>query len=286
MQTFHKTKEYEEKYFLPVLWSSPGYRKNIEKEQNIMKKTIATILAVLCFLVFIGCQQQQPDKLVAFEVGLEDNTPDSNSTEVILPAEEAPKTTASESTEATTNTVPTVNPTTETTEETETTEPIQPTSVNKDKSPIKPKTKASKPTSTQPAPTPTESKTTQPKTELTVTTPTLPETEPTKPEPTQPETKPIVPETKPTEPIGCSHDWKTIHHKEKGHWKAGIVCDCGWTIYGNADELISKWNAHSASYPAEEALFEHGGYGSADKWIVDEPAYDEWVCRHCGEPKS
>lgn len=251
-----------------------------------MKKTIATILVVLYLLVFLGCQQQQPDKLVVFETGVEANALDTYPTEVILPTEEVSKVTTSESTEATANTVPTVNPTTEATEEIETTEPIQPTSVNKDKSPTKPKTKASKPTSAQPAPTPTEPKTTQPKTEPTVTTPTLPETEPTNPEPTQPETKPTVPETKPTEPIGCSHDWKTIHHKEKGHWKAGIVCDCGWTIYGNEDELISKWNAHSASYPAEEALFEHGGYGSADKWIVDEPAYDEWVCRNCGVQKE
>ena len=258
-----------------------------------MRKTIVAIFTVLCFLAFIGCQQQQPDKLVVLEAGLEDYTPDSNLTEVILPAEEASKTTASESTEATTNTVPTVTPTTETTVETETTDPTQPSRVNEDNSSTKPKTKSSKPTSTQSAPTPTEPKATQPKAEPTVTTPTLPETEPTKPEPIQPETKPTVPETKPTipetkptEPTGCSHDWKTIHHKEKGHWKAGIVCDCGWTVYGNAAELLSKWNAHSASYPAEEALFEHGGYGSADKWIVDEPAYDEWVCRNCGEQKE
>ena len=251
-----------------------------------MRKKITAIFTVLCFLALVGCQRQQPDKLVVFEVGVEDNTPDSNPTEVILPAEEPSKTTASESTEATTNTVPTVNPTAETTVETETTDPTQHSRVSKDKSPTKPKSKASKPTSTQPAPTPMAPKTTQPETKPTETTPAPPETEPTNPEPTQPETKPTVPETKPTEPTSCSHDWKAIHHKEKGHWKAGIVCDCGWTIYGNADELISQWNAHSASYPAEEALFEHGGYGSADKWIVDEPAYNEWVCQLCGAPKE
>ena len=250
-----------------------------------MKITIATILVALYLLVFLGCQQQQSDKLAVFETGVETNVLDTYPTEVILPAEEASKVTTSEATEATMNTVPTVNPTTETIVETETTEPIQPTSVNKDKSSTQTKAKSSKPTSTQPAPTPTEPKTTQPKTEPAGTTPTLPEAEPIKSEPTQPETKPTVSETKPTEPTGCSHDWKSIHHKEKGHWKAGIVCDCGWTVYGNADELISQWNAHSASYPAEEALFEHGGYGSADKWIVDEPAYEEWVCRNCGAPK-
>ena len=35
-----------------------------------------------------------------------------------------------------------------------------------------------------------------------------------------------------------------------------------------------------------ESLFEHGGFGIMDEWIVDKPAYDEWVCRHCGEPKT
>ena len=64
------------------------------------------------------------------------------------------------------------------------------------------------------------------------------------------------------------------------------MCDCGWTVYGAPDELVALWNAHSASYPAAESLLDHGGFGSMDKWIVDTPAYDEWVCRHCGEPKQ
>lgn len=146
---------------------------------------------------------------------------------------------------------------------------------------------------TQPKKGPTAPEETKPKTEPTVTVPTQPETKSEDPEPIQPVSKPIepepkppIPETTPTEPTSCSHDWKATHHEEKGHWRAGIVCDCGWTVYGTAGELVAKWNAHSASYPAEEALFNHGGYGSADKWIVDEPAYDEWVCRHCGESKS
>ena len=63
------------------------------------------------------------------------------------------------------------------------------------------------------------------------------------------------------------------------------MCDCGWTVYGDPDGLVAQWNAHSESYPAEESLFEHGGFGSVDEWIVDKPAYDEWVCRHCGEAK-
>ena len=153
------------------------------------------------------------------------------------------------------------------------TEPVKPTSPLETK-PQKPEPVETKPQQTQPKETaPTE------------TTPTQPVTEPSKPEPTRPETVQTVPEMKPTEPTGCSHEWKAIHHKEKGHWKAGVVCDCGWTIYGNADELVSKWNAHSSSYPPEETLFKHSGYGSADEWVVDEPAYDEWACSRCGEPK-
>lgn len=113
-----------------------------------------------------------------------------------------------------------------------------------------------------------------------------PYTEPTEPpatEPTESVTEPTDPH--PTEEAGCAHEWMCIHHNEEGHWRAGIACDCGWTVYGDPDELAALWNAHSASYPPTESLFYHGGFGSMDEWIVDKPAYDEWVCRHCGEPK-
>lgn len=151
--------------------------------------------------------------------------------------------------------------------------------------------------------TPTEPKPTTPQATEKPTTPTTPpeETKPTTPPettptnppettPTQPpETKPEETEppttTPPTGPAGCSHEWKCIHHPEEGHWRAGIICDCGWTVYGDPGELTALWNAHSASYPPVESLFDHGGFGSMDEWIVDKPAYDEWVCRHCGEPK-
>ena len=120
--------------------------------------------------------------------------------------------------------------------------------------------------------------------------PTQAETVPTEPESTNPETEPTEPTTTPTvpttEPTGCTHDWKCIHHAEEGHWRAGIMCDCGWTVYGDPSELTSLWNVHSASFPPAESLFDHGGFGSMDEWIVDKPAYDEWVCRHCGEPKE
>jgi len=131
----------------------------------------------------------------------------------------------------------------------------------------------------------------QPPTETIPTIPTEPEAEPTQPPavPTVPPTDP--PETKPSEPVetepkGCSHNWECVHHAEEGHWRAGVVCDCGWTAYGSAEALIALWNEHSASFPAAESLFDHGGYGCVDEWIVDTPAYDEWVCRQCGEKKK
>ena len=116
-------------------------------------------------------------------------------------------------------------------------------------------------------------------------------TEPPKPAPTEPSppepapTVPIPTEPQPTEPAGCTHDWQCVHHDEEGHWLAGVVCDCGWTAYGSPDEISAAWNAHSASFPPEESLFEHGGFGCVDEWVVDAPAYEEWYCSLCGEQK-
>lgn len=124
------------------------------------------------------------------------------------------------------------------------------------------------PVETEPAPIETKPTETQP-----------PETEPTEP----PEAEATEPVT--TEPTECQHDWTCLHHGEEGHWVAGVACSCGWTVYGDPAELVSLWNAHSASYPAMESLLYHGGYGSIDSWVVDKPAYDEWVCSHCGSPK-
>ena len=136
---------------------------------------------------------------------------------------------------------------------------------------------------TTPTTQPEETKPTTPP-ETTPTNP--PETTPTQPPETKPEETEPPKTTPPTQPAGCSHEWKCIHHPEEGHWRAGIICDCGWTVYGDPGELTALWNAHSASYPPVESLLDHGGFGSMDEWIVDKPAYDEWVCRHCGEPKT
>ena len=141
------------------------------------------------------------------------------------------------------------------------------------------------PTETQSPQQATEAPTT-PTTQPEETKPTTPpETTPTQPPETKPEETEPPTTTPPTGPAGCSHEWKCIHHPEEGHWRAGITCDCGWTVYGDPGELTALWNAHSASYSPVESLFDHGGFGSMDEWIVDKPAYDEWVCRHCGEPK-
>ena len=110
------------------------------------------------------------------------------------------------------------------------------------------------------------------------------ETAPTEPVPTEPApTAPIPTEPQPTEPAWCTHDWQCVHHDEEGHWLAGIVCDCGWVIYGSPDAISAAWNAHSASFPPEKSLIEHGGYGCVDEWVVDTPAYEEWYCSLCGK---
>lgn len=117
------------------------------------------------------------------------------------------------------------------------------------------------------------------------TQPTEVPAQPTEPaKPTEPEPETTTP-PQPTEPAGCTHDWQCVHHDEEGHWLAGFICDCGWVIYGSPDEVSAAWNAHSASFPPEEALFEHGGYGCVDEWVVDTPAYEEWYCSLCGEQK-
>lgn len=122
--------------------------------------------------------------------------------------------------------------------------------------------------------------------------PAQPPTEASEPIPTQPipsEPIPIEPaptEPTPTEPVECSHDWKCIHHDEEGHWLAGIICDCGWVIYGSPDEVSAAWNAHSVSFPPEESLIEHGGFGCVDEWVVDAPAYEEWHCSLCGVQRT
>ena len=229
-----------------------------------MKWKILCILLVCCLLLFAGCREPVPPLVntTATEPSITAVEPTAGTTETTTAATEPEETQATEA--ATTPTEP------QATEPTKA--PTQPTDPTE---PSKPEQTIPKPTEPAPTePTPTETVPPEPPTEDTVP----PTTEPEQTQPT--ETKPA-----PTEPTECQHDWVSIHHAEVGHWRAGIMCDCGWTVYGDPDELTALWNAHSASFPPAESLFEHGGFGSMDEWIVDTPAYDEWVCQHCGQRK-
>ena len=250
-----------------------------------MKKLIALIL--ILSLVLVGCTVPDSDPTASSSPDLQQGAPTEGTSPQTDPTDAQEGTRPGPETSDPTSTNPSVPDSTE--NGTEGTEPAGPTEGT---TPTEPKPTSPQATEKPTTPTtpPEETKPTTPP-ETTPTTP--PETTPTNPPettPTQPpETKPEETEppatTLPTEPAGCNHEWKCIHHPEEGHWRAGIICDCGWTVYGDPGELTALWNAHSASYPPAESLFDHGGFGSMDEWIVDKPAYDEWVCRHCGEPK-
>ena len=230
-----------------------------------MKRKILCILLVCCLLLFAGCREPVPPLVntTATEPSITALEPTAGTTETTTAATEPEETQATEAA-----TVPTEPQATEPTKA-----PTQPTDPTE---PSKPEQTIPKPTEPAPTePTPTETVPPEPPTGETVP----PTTEPEQTQPT--ETKPA-----PTEPTECQHDWVSIHHAEVGHWRAGIMCDCGWTVYGDPDELTALWNAHSASFPPAESLFEHGGFGSMDEWIVDTPAYSEWVCQQCGQPKE
>ena len=230
-----------------------------------MKWKILCILLVCCLLLFAGCREPVPPLVntTATEPSITAVEPTAGTTETTTAATEPEETQATEA--ATTPTEP------QATEPTKA--PTQPTDPTE---PSKPEQTIPKPTEPAPTePTPTETVPPEPPTGETVP----PTTEPEQTQPT--ETKPA-----PTEPTECQHDWVSIHHAEVGHWRAGIMCDCGWTVYGDPGELTALWNAHSASVPPAESLFEHGGFGSMDEWIVDTPAYDESVCQYCGQRKE
>jgi hypothetical protein len=241
-----------------------------------MKTRKIVTLLIACLLILSGCRKQISTTEPV-------NTPQSSTHPAkVAVATEATKSTPTDNPQENEETVAAAAT------ETPSTEITSPPSEQKEQK------SATEPTKAKPenaSPTKKETEPSEPATTPSVPETTQPESEPAAPETTEPQTEPTVPVTAPTEPkpetsTECPHDWQVIHHDEKGHWKAGVICDCGWVVYGKADEVVAKWNAHSSSYPAEEALFEHGGYGSVDEWVVDQPAYDERVCRHCGETKS
>ena len=242
-----------------------------------MKKLIALIL--ILGLVLVGCTAPDSDPSAPSSPDLQQGALTEGTSSQTDPTDAQEGGNSGPVTSDPTGTTPTVPDSTE--NGTEGTTPAGPTEGT---TPTEPK--PTQPQATEKPTTPTtppeETKPTTPP-ETTPTNP--PETTPTQPPETKPEETEPPTTTPPTQPAGCIHEWKCIYHPEEGHWRAGIICDCGWTLYGDPGELTALWNAHSASYPPVESLFDHGGFGSMDEWIVDKPAYDEWVCRHCGEPK-
>ena len=242
-----------------------------------MKKLIAIFLVLS--LVLVGCAAPDSDPTASSVPDLNQSTPSESTSSQTDPTDPLEGENSGPVTSETTGTTPTVPDSTE--NGAEGTKPAGPTEGTTPTEP-KPTTPQATEKPTTPTTPPEETKPTTPP-ETTPTNP--PETTPTQPPETKPEETEPPTTTPPTGPAGCSHEWKCIHHPEEGHWRAGIICDCGWTVYGDPGELTALWNAHSASYPPVESLLDHGGFGSMDEWIVDKPAYDEWVCHHCGEPK-
>lgn len=242
-----------------------------------MRKLLAIFL--ILSLVLVGCAAPDSDPTASSVPDLNQSTPSESTSSQTDPTDPLEGENSGPVTSDPTGTTPTVPDSTE-----NGTEGTKPAGSNEGTTPTEPKPTSPQATEKPTTPTtpPEETKPTTPP-ETTPTNP--PETTPAQPPETRPEETDPPTTTLPTEPAGCNHEWKCIHHPEEGHWRAGIICDCGWTVYGDPNELTALWNAHSASYPPVEALFDHGGFGSMDEWIVDKPAYDEWVCRFCGEPK-
>ena len=242
-----------------------------------MRKLLAIFL--ILSLVLVGCAAPDSDPTASSVPDLNQSTPSESTSSQTDPTDPLEGENSGPVTSDPTGTTPTVPDSTE-----NGTEGTKPAGSNEGTTQTEPKPTTPQETEKPTTPTtpPEETKPTTPP-ETTPTNP--PETTPTQPPETRPEETDPPTTTFPTEPAGCNHEWKCIHHPEEGHWRAGIICDCGWTVYGDPGELTALWNAHSASYPPAESLFYHGGFGSMDEWIVDKPAYDEWVCRHCGEPK-
>lgn len=155
-----------------------------------------------------------------------------------------------------------------------------------------------KPTPTKPKPAkPTEPKPTEsPATEVPAQEPVKPQPQHNDPKPATPpaaEPKPTEPpaaEPKPTDPPAAEppvteppkpvHQWQRIDHEEEGHYIGGCECDCGARF-----STTQEWISHVNSFEGSE-LMNHSGNHSYDEWIVDKPAYTEWVCTICGEVRT
>lgn len=97
-----------------------------------------------------------------------------------------------------------------------------------------------------------------------------------------------------TEAIEGSHSWKHVHTDEVGHVEVWLVCRCGWTctpedaeeagVGSDYDDMIMYWDMFHVEQGCP--VYEEKGYSSydtPDKWVVDTPASDKWVCTECGK---
>ena len=241
----------------------------MKKQQASKKKYIRLGCAVLILILILAMVSCKACRNTA--VPVESTAAATDAVETIEVETSAPETTEQTEVPAETTSASETEPTeTEPVETVPSTEPVPshaPDSGKEDKQepevkPTEPKTPETKPAETTPQVKPTEPKPTEPK---------VPETKPAETQPSHSE------ETQATEPAVCQHSWQEIHHAEKGHEEMYDVCNCGARF-----KTTSEWIAHRDSYDAAEALANHGGHGSAKVYVVDSPAYTEWVCSKCG----
>lgn len=90
-----------------------------------------------------------------------------------------------------------------------------------------------------------------------------------------------LPSEETTEPVGCQHEWEKKYHAQVGHYGDYYnVCKCGWRFDDPKD-----WETHVMEAGAE-AVFYHTSWCSAREYIIDTPAYYEWICAECGETRD
>lgn len=241
----------------------------MKKQQASKKKYIRLGCAILILILILAMVSCKACRNTA--VPVESTAAATDAVETIAVETSAPETTEQTEVPAETTSATETEPTeTEPVETVPSTEPVPshaPDSGKEDKQepevkPTEPKTPETKPAETTPQVKPTEPKPTEPK----PTEPKVPETQPSHSE-----------ETQATKPAACQHSWQEVYHAEKGHEEHYVVCACGYRCKSNSD-----WIAHTKNYSKEEMVLNHGSSSSADIYVVDSPAYTEWVCSKCG----
>ena len=260
--------------------------KALDHNKKIIICSVAAIILMVCMIVaLVSCRNQDLP---------EETTPSTSATEE---STEAP---TEESTEAVTEepTEPATEEATEATDETEVEEDNSDNSGNTGNnsgstnkpstgnsgnnsgnsgSTSKPNTpnKPNKPDSGNNKPNKPDPKPTNPPAPQPTDPPTPKPTDPPAPKPTNP------PAPKPTDPPVHQHSWQRVDHPEEGHYNSGLECACG-ARFSTSDE----WSNHLDSFSLSDQVKYHGSNHSYDEWIVDKPAYTEWVCSGCGAVSS